>query len=225
MSTEKWIPVFINPEQFSLKIWSEVEASLPKEWRFQYLKTSQYTYENIVNRFIIVDAEIGLLKEFLFHQRSFAVPFIYVFTKECTAEDICNVKKLGAEDVICAPLSKSELEFKIKHYFSHQSESYKNEIFTQGNFTQIEENILSVLLKKTVVTTAPNICVAVWGSEDKSKYKTFNVHISKIRKKVAPFGIDIKMQKDKSYHLVKKKSLSTQVLRESSLNEQRLMAV
>ncbi len=202
----KVIPVFTKVNQENSEFWSNIQKGMPESWSFKLIDLSDAHHQSIYEQCIIADASIEDLKSFLYFQRTFSLPFLYVTRDELTSEATLEILSTGAIDSLSAPLASQLIKAKILHHFDRR-DSIKNEkIISDACFTKTEEQILRVILQKTIKTNAVNIYKAVWRESD-VQMKTFNVHISKLRKKLKTINLDLKYLQDKTYHVIKKRSL------------------
>lgn len=212
----KVIPVFTRVNSETLKFWDNIEKSLSNDWSFQLTEFSETFHKSIYGQCIIADIDVNELNEILYFQRTFSLPYLFItnFHLECSQQ--LKILRAGALDVLTAPVCTETIKAKILHYFSSSHIINNEQMITDACLTKVEEQILRVILGKKIITTAENIYKDVWR-EGNVQIKTFNVHISKLRKKLKTIGLDVKCLKDKSYHVIKKRSLQEDVEKSRSI--------
>jgi DNA-binding response OmpR family regulator len=212
----KVMPVFTRINEKSISFWEDVEALMANNWTFRLYELEDALQQSIYGQCIIADISIKDLNKVLYFQRTFSLPFLYVNSSEHNSDEILEVLGAGAIDALTAPLSLQVIKAKILHYFDGR-ELIKNErLIFDASLTKIEEQILRVILSKSIKTSAENIFKSVW-KEGTVQMKTFNVHISKLRKKLRTIDLDIKCLKDKSYHVIKKRTLQADIEKSRSM--------
>jgi DNA-binding response OmpR family regulator len=204
------ISIYTRKVKEAQEFWHSIEQIIPENWSFVVKSYSEAVNANSVDQCIIYDATLKEVRGLTHFQRSFRMPFVYVGDK-LNSSELLEVLKLGAKDVLCSLDNKEEIIAKMIYRFSsiQQREDYHRHeaLIEKAELTKVEEKIFRLILNREVVTTTQNIFDIVWKGKA-VHIKTFNVHISKLRKKLRKIDLDIKyLSTDKTYHVTKRRSI------------------
>lgn len=152
----------------------------------------------------------------------FSFPFIVVSSvDDLDALRLCFSR--GARDYITKPFGKGEIVVKVERIFSGMSDAKTDEARNFFNVDPISltirgagEQSSSLTSKEFQIVTAmkqaPDHCIAkddlinqVWGRE-RASASSLDVHLSNLRKKIAPLGLEIVFTPPGSYTLSQRES-------------------
>lgn len=204
------VSVYARRPEECREYWQKIESHMPEGWHFKLKSFEDAIDSSIYDQCIVFNATLEEISSLIHFQRTFKLPFVYL-GNELKSDSLLELLRLGAIDVLCSPNNIEEIKAKVMYQFSSikQKKQYNEHesIIEQADLTKVEERIFRVIINKEIQTTTQNIFDLVWkGKEVQSK--TFNVHISKLRKKLKKINLDIKYSSsDKTYHVIKKRTL------------------
>ena len=204
------VSVYAKSPDDCRSFWKSLEDRMPEGWIFTLKSFEDAIDSNIYDQCILFDATLKEMTSLIHFQRTFKLPFVYVGDR-FKSHELLDVLRLGARDILCNLENTEEIKAKIIYQFSpiKQKEQYNEHetIIEKAQLTKVEERIFRVIIQKEVVTTTQNIFNIVWKGKS-VQTKTFNVHISKLRKKLKELNLDIRYSNfDKTYHVIKKRTL------------------
>lgn len=147
------------------------------------------------------------------NQKTAHIPIIFCTAKDAE-EDTLRGLEIGGDDYVLKPFSVKEVIARVKavlrraanpiisHYVEIQSHTIKTDEITLDleskkviiddrdvELTKTEFEILTVFLKNTnKVISRDEFIDQVWGNEHVISDRTVDVHITRLRKKITPYG-------------------------------------